>query len=326
MRKASLLWLVVAAALLAAGCATYRFEGRIGDHPPALDRPEIAEFAYDRANPVAPVVDGKPSKAGSHTLTMLKWRVKDFPEMGEKNARAYFYEPKDKSKKTPALVILPPTGGPYAIVKPFAKYFADRGFTVIALRRRESFFKPDRPLAYSTIQIRQAVIDARRALDYLDTLDYVDPGKTALMGISLGGIVGALTMQTDGRVEAAGFLVSAAHMPDIFMTSGFSRVDRLREAYVEREDVSYSELRAEVTPILAPVDPARYAERIDPARLVMVNGAIDDIIVRDVVMKSRATYGNPTVHIMPTSHYTSIGIPTYANRKIYEHFKIVLGL
>lgn len=316
----------LAVAALASGCATYRFEGTMAALPPALAREEIPEFAYDRANPIAPVIEGKTKDHGRYVERGLKWRARDMEKMKEKNAKAFFYSPKDESKQTPALVLLPPTGGPYDVVKPYAEYFAERGFTVIALRRRETFFKPDKPLEYSAMQIRQAVIDARRAIDYLDTLPYVDKNKTAVMGISLGGIIGALTMESDGRVEAAGFLVTGAHLSDIVAESGFSRVYKLRDAVMERENITPAQLRAAVEPAFGPVDPARYADRIDPARLVMVNGAIDDIIPREIVLKTRETYGKPTVHFMPLTHYTSIGFPSYANRKIYEHFKTVLDL
>lgn len=313
------------ALFLTASCYSYRFEGEILPVPPAAGKEEIPLFSYDRNAQVPVRFHGKTENYEDYTVREIKWAVKDFPEMKHKHAKAYFYEPTDRGKKYPGLIILPPTGGPYKLVKGFAKYFADRGFTVMALRRREAFFNSDRSQDYNVKLIRQAVIDARRAIDYLDNLDYVNHDQTCLMGISLGGIVGALTMETDPRVKAAGFLVTAGHLPDILATSGYSHVDRYRDALIRQGNIRRSQIKEYATPIMRPVDPVTYADRLDPGRIIMINGAMDDIIVREVVMKTHESYGRPQLHFIPGGHYTSIGFSSYANGKIYRHFRRVLG-
>ncbi len=325
MRRVALGCLLVAV-LFCVSCYSYRFDGTLGDVPPASGRDEIPLFAYDSAAKVPAKYHGKTEKHDKFTVHEIKWRVKDFSELKHKHAKGYFYQPKNQAVSRPGLVILPPTGGPFDLVKSFAEYFAERGFVVVALRRRESFFNPEETLGYNESLIRQAVIDARRAVDFLDDLDYVDHDKTCLMGISLGGINGALAMASDERIKAAGFLVTAGHLPDILMTSGFGRVVALRHAMMKELDVDSGELKKISEPILYTVDPVTYADRLDPARIIMVNGAFDDIIRREVVMETYEDFGRPQLHFMPTGHYLSIGFAGFANKKIYRHFLHVLDI
>jgi hypothetical protein len=324
--RCRLIPVVLFAAVFSTACYSYNYSGKLQTTLPASGKEDIALFTYDKSVNVPPAFADKAEDHKTFTVRNVKWRVRDFNEVKEKKCHGYFYEPKDKSVKHPALVVIPPTGGPYTVVKPFAEYFAQRGFTVVALRRRQAFFDPRKSLDANQKLIRQAVIDTRRAIDYLDSLDYVDHEKTAVIGISLGGIIGALTMETDGRVKAAGFHVTAAHLTDILATSGFRRVGAFREALMRDLDATPDQLKCAAGPILDPLDPATYANRLDPGRIVMVNGAFDDIIVREVVMKTHETYGRPQQYFIPAGHYTSIGFNGYGNKKIYEHFVKVLGL
>ncbi|MCZ7586253.1 MAG: hypothetical protein M5R36_24650 [Deltaproteobacteria bacterium] len=324
-RRLAVVFAVVAAAT-SAGCYSYKFSGSMQTPPPAAKFEAIDLFAYDASVDVPHRFHGKTEKRDKFTMREIKWAVKDFPEMKHDHAKGYFYEPADPGGKMPCLVVLPPTGGPFDLVKGFAEYYAKRGFVVVAMRRRESFFNPDYSIEYNEFLIRQAVIDARRAIDYLHALDYVDKDKTCVMGISLGGIIGALTMETDARVKAAGFLVSTGHLSDVLMTSGFGRVAKMREVMMVTYGVGPDELRDRAEKDLARVDPVTYTDRLDPARVVMVNAAFDDILKREVVMKTREDYGDPQSYFMPLSHYTSIGFSGYANKKIYRHFARVLDL
>ncbi|MCB1152256.1 dienelactone hydrolase family protein [bacterium] len=318
---------VLALVMLAVtGCYHYEFQGAMSAEVPTAGKEELAPFAYDKTAEVPTRFFGKTEKTKDYITREIKWRVRDFDETKEKHAKGYFYEPLDKTKTYPALVILPPTGGPYKLVKEFAKYYAKRGFVVIGMRRREFFFRPDKPMSYTQKQIQQAVIDARRAIDYMDELPYVDKDRVAVMGISLGGIVGALTMASDERVKAAGFIVSAAHLPDILASSGFRRVRNLRSGLAEQADIPRAQLVEYFRPQIKEVDPATYADRLDPSRIVMVNAAMDDIVVKDVVLKTHETYGKPELYFVFGGHYTTIGMSGGANEKVYQHFRKVLAL
>ncbi|MBZ0271996.1 prolyl oligopeptidase family serine peptidase [bacterium] len=311
---------------LTAGCFSYGPGGAVDAAIPRKSAAEIDAFSYDRAADINARLTGTHATREGYVVHELKWDGKDFPRVREQHGKGYFFAPNDKSRKYPALVVIPPTGGPYDMVVPFGDYFAERGFVVIGLRRRESYFTADKDMEQNRQLMQQGVVDVRRALDYLETLEYVDRDRVAVMGISLGGILGALAMESDGRIKAAAFVVSAAHLPELVITSGYTRVGELRDAMMREANVGLDELPALARREWARVDPASYADRLDPARIVMVNGAFDDIVTRPVVMRTWETYGRPRLHFLPCGHYTMMFWADRANRKIHEHFVEVLDL
>jgi len=147
-----------------------------------------------------------------------------------------------------------------------------------------------------------------------------------VMGVSLGGIISGLAMEMDTRVKAAGLVVSAGHLADILKTSGYRTVGAYRNGLVKQAGLKRSELYDYSKSFLHPYDPVTYADRLDPARIIMVNAAMDDIIRREVVMKTWESFGRPQLHFGAGGHYTTIGFPDRANKKIFRHFVNILKL
>jgi hypothetical protein len=95
---------------------------------------------------------------------------------------------------------------------------------------------------------------------------------------------------------------------------------------MDKEKVQRCDLRSYVTPLLCEIDPATYADRIDPARFLMINGRADDIIKYSVAKESWETYGKPDMYVLASGHYSTIFAKWYAIDKIRDHFMKVLGL
>jgi len=79
-------------------------------------------------------------------------------------------------------------------------------------------------------------------------------------------------------------------------------------------------------PYLKHVDPITYADRIDPARLLMINGTFDNIIKIYAARDTWQAFGQPAGITSPGGHYTSFAIFGQARKWILEHFRRVLNL
>ena len=55
--------------------------------------------------------------------------------------------------------------------------------------------------------LRQAVLDARRGLDYLSRRPDIDSSRLGIAGISLGGVLSGLVTKVDPRIQATMTLV-----------------------------------------------------------------------------------------------------------------------
>ena len=314
-------------ALSLTACSWTQYQGALDRsiQPPALGLAEIPAFDYDRATPdiAAEVKENKKN----YQVYFVKIRKNDF-SLRSKNARAFYFEQKTApGEKRPLLICLPPTGGPIELAKGFAEYYAEQGFHTITFYRREMFFNPKKDLEYNVNLIRQSVIDVRRALDYLAQKPNVDMDRVAVMGVSLGGIIASLVSEADGRVKATAMLVSSGNLPKIMATSQYGRVARLRNGLMEQYKLGCrEELIKYARQSMAVVDPITYADRLDPARVLMINGYQDNIIKISAAEDTWRAMGQPEWRTLPVGHYSSFILIGQAKRWTLAHFRKVLGL
>jgi cephalosporin-C deacetylase-like acetyl esterase len=210
------------------------------------------------------------------------------------------------------------------LVEAFAKFFAERGYTTIGFYRREMYFDPREDIEYNKHLFQQSVIDVRRAIDFLQQQPGVDADRIAIMGASLGGIIGALATEADPRLKATVMMISAGDLPMILDRSNYSRVYRFRQSIIKRYHLQREDVYKFGCANLREVDPLTYASRIDPRRLLMINGSIDTIIPLAAAHETWEAFGRPEWRILPVSHYSSMLMIDYAQRVSLSHFRKVM--
>ena len=105
--------------------------------------------------------------------------------------------------------------------------------------------------------VQQAVLDLRRGLDALATVDGLDAERVAFAGLSLGSIVGATFCAVDPRPRAVALALGGG---------GFGTVAS---------------------------DPARHVAGISPRPLLMVNASRDETVSRPATEALYAAAGEP---------------------------------
>lgn len=121
---------------------------------------------------------------------------------------------------------------------------------------------------------RQTVVDMRRALDYLDTRQECDPERLGVVGLSFGGVAGLLTAAVDDRVRSTVAMSISGSFDGLLSSSD------LLLSPAEAKDPAVVE-RARRT--LAAIAPVRWAARVAPRPLLLVNGRADPLNPDDVV-------------------------------------------
>lgn len=112
------------------------------------------------------------------------------------------------------------------------------------------------------------VIDNRRALDYLDTLDCIDHSRYMALGLSMGAIMGAVLGPVDERIGSAALIVGGGNFSGLLANSDLPQVRRIREAGITDEML------------------ADFAEGLEPTQfighfgrpLLLINGRDDEIV------------------------------------------------
>ena len=103
----------------------------------------------------------------------------------------------------------------------------------------------------------QTVFDLRRAVDFLDSRPEIDSSRTGYLGISLGGIVGAVFCGVEPRVEAPILALAGGGLRFLFKGKALSPT--LRQ-------------------MLAPIEPLNFVGWIAPRPVLFINATRDEVI------------------------------------------------
>ena len=115
----------------------------------------------------------------------------------------------DKGVRHPAIVQCQGYTGIREMVQPdFARYLTEAGFISLAIDYRGW---GDSGGERGRMAPLEQVDDVRNALTYLETLDYVDPARLGVFGVSFGALIGPYTTAIDTRVKANVGWVGVAH-------------------------------------------------------------------------------------------------------------------
>jgi putative redox protein len=120
--------------------------------------------------------------------------------------------------------------------------------------------------------------DLKAAIDFLYDLDEVDKSRLCLLGSSGGGAVSVYVAANDHRVSS---LVTFACPADFtFLPSEeYSKalIDRFRSIGIIR-DADFPASVEEWLRGFSTISPAKWIDRISPRPLLLVHGALDDIV------------------------------------------------
>ena len=146
--------------------------------------------------------------------------------------------------------------------------------------------------------LRQAVLDARRGLDYLSRRPDIDPSRLGVAGISLGGILSGVVAGVDPRVRVVLTLVGGADFPKDFWDGILTRPYRRQ---IERDGYNYQSYMA----AMAPVDSTTWLPQrhFNPSDVLMINGHYDLVILPDQAKLLARDFGGTHIVWLNSGHY-----------------------
>ena len=224
---------------------------------------------------------------------------------------AEYYVPRGASAdaKVPAAVVLDILDGSAILPRMMARAAAQRGLA--ALYVPMPCYNDRRPAggAHSKLLraeptrvvdgLRQTVMDVRRARAVLASRPEVDAKNLGITGISLGGIMTALSAGVDGGFARVAPILSGGDLADI--TFHCHEMRKLRAALLDR-----GVTRQSAAAVFAPVEPLTFAGRVDAARCLMINAATDEVIPRQDTEALARAIGNPQVLWLQAGHYSAL--------------------
>jgi dienelactone hydrolase len=232
-----------------------------------------------------------------------------YPENNRVRLRVFPGRTRDKSRPTRAVVVLPQwnadEGGHVGLCQGLA-YF---GVTAVRLtlphheQRRPAHLERAEYIVNSNIgqtlaANRQAVLDARRAVDWLEDQGYT---RIGIMGTSLGSCLSMLTMSHDPRICAGVFNHISPYFADV-VWRGLSTT-HVREGL--EGNVTLEELRD----YWMPISPWPFIDRVKGRSILLIYALYDMTFPVDLsrmFLKEFDRRGVPhKTAILPCGHYTT---------------------
>lgn len=229
------------------------------------------------------------------------------------------------SDNRPAVVVLHILGADFALSRFLAARLADQG--VNALFVKLPYYGERRPpgidarflssdIERSVLAMRQGICDVRRAAYWLGTRAEVDPDRIGVTGISLGGIVSAISAGVDPNIRRTAILLGGGGLADILWEMPEREARNSRQAWIDS-----GRSRQELEALTLPFDPLTYAEGLREKRVLMISGRVDEIIPPEAAVSLWNAAGKPEIHWLDCGHYSAAGYLLPAFREVIAFFK-----
>jgi hypothetical protein len=147
--------------------------------------------------------------------------------------------------------------------------------------------------------LRQAILDARRALDWLGSRPDIDAGRMGVAGISLGGVIAPLIAGVDHRARLLVTIVGGADVSDIIYDSPITF--GLHPALLYH-GVTYDSLKRD----MAPLEPANNLQGFDPNNALLFNGRYDVFVSPKQAHHLSEALGGARIVWTNTGHYGTV--------------------
>lgn len=210
--------------------------------------------------------------------------------------------------RRPAALVLHWLGGSFDLLEVICGKLAEEGIAALMMymphygprrardaggRRRLMTRDMDETLA----NVRQAVLDARRARDWLASRPEVEPSRVGIVGISLGAILGSLAAGVDDRFGRSVFLLGGGDLPAIILNG--SRETAEQKRVLEQAGYTAERLRA----LWREIEPCAFAGRIRPEEVLLINAESDEVVPRECALKLWEAMGRPQMRWIKGGHY-----------------------
>ena len=217
-----------------------------------------------------------------------------------------YFAPMGRGKR-PGVIVLHILGGDFELSRVICRTLATSGTGALFVKM--PYYGPRRDKKSKTRMISQdpdqtvrgmtqAALDIRRAVTWLETRDNIDPDQLGIVGISLGGIVGAMTAAIEPRFSKACLVLAGGDFGQVLFES--AELAELRKEW-QGKGITKDQVRE----VLRPIDPLTYAHRLRDRKVLMMNAKFDKVIPRSSTDVLWEAIGKPEIIWWDAGHYSA---------------------
>jgi len=205
-------------------------------------------------------------------------------------------------ERRPLVLMTPPSIAAFA-ARYLARRYARQGVHAAVVVPEKRFLEPALEPRDIEAKFRAAVVTARTVLMALASTEQVHAGELLYVGVSAGGIFGAVLLAVEPRIRRATLILPGGDLPRIIAESEESTVVAYREAWKER-GLDAKELAAAVAREVR-TDPLHLARHVDPRKVLIFLGAGDTSVPIATGLALRRAMGEPETYLLSGNHETA---------------------
>lgn len=233
-------------------------------------------------------------------------------EIEENNTvHALYFQPAGKGP-FPGVTVLHILGGDFILSQTVANALARHGVAALAIkmpyygeRRRPGH--PRRMLSRDVNEaiegMTQAVKDIRASVAWLRDRPEIDDHDLGVTGISLGGVMSALSAEAEPRIRKVGIQLAGGDLAKNIWESTQKETDGFRQQWLAKGGTRESFIST-----LAPVDPTTHAHLLKGRKVLMLAARQDEIFPVDSTLALWKAIGEEPelIWLEDAGHYTSL--------------------
>jgi poly(3-hydroxybutyrate) depolymerase len=211
----------------------------------------------------------------------------------------------------PATIVLHILGGDFLLSRTVANHLAQHGVAALFVKMpyygpRRDRISPRRMISrdpHETVAgMTQAVLDIRRAAAWLRSRPEVNPDRVGVMGISLGGIMSALSGAAEPRFDRVAIFLGGGNFAEFLWDSPLRQAEEFR-----RDWIASGGTRDSFAKVLRPVDPVTHGPLLRGKQVLMVESRHDEVIPPANAIDLHEAIGcEPQLVWLNAGHYTAI--------------------
>lgn len=290
-----------------------RLYGQVAYQPPADEAQRPARLRLE------PARFGYEMTLRRVTTRYTVWTVR-FPspvqtaDLANNTVHAEWFLPRTPGQH-PGAVVLHILGADFALSRFFAARLAQEGVAALFVklpyygeRRSGEQRLLSSDLTRSLAAFGQGVCDVRRAAAWLRARPEIESARVAVTGISLGGIVSALTASVDPDIPRAALVLAGGGLGEILWS--MPEAEKFRGVWR-----LLGRTQGDLIALTRPLDPLTYASGLQGKAVLMLNGNVDEVIPPGAAQALWNEAGQPTIEWFDCGHYSAVGYLLSAVRR-----------
>jgi len=243
-----------------------------------------------------------------------------------------------KNDRVRGTVFIPKSGeGPFPAVLVFSilqsgeffslglgRALAKSGMVAFVVDQKGEIFRTDElDLEFSDAVLRQAIVDSRKIVTWLQGRPEVDRSRVGAVGISMGGIQAALLAGIDPRITASVWMLAGGDLVSMLAYTMEPGIRRARKKILPKQGLTPEQFARQYRDAL--IRPEDYARHVDPAGVLMVNACFDRVVPKQNRRLLWEAAGRPQRRFVPLGHFSSLLVYPMSKRWAVRFFKEQFG-